>query len=164
VRETVLRTGGLGRDRWTRVGIALALGATVAFSLAISANASSRFAAGVRAAGVAVMWLGLLLRVWAIVTLGRSFRTTVVVDADQAVIRRGPYARIRHPSYTGLLVFLAGLGVACGSWWSVAAGLLIPLPAFVYRIRVEEAELTRVLGPAYRDYAAATARLIPGVW
>jgi protein-S-isoprenylcysteine O-methyltransferase Ste14 len=164
VRETVLRTGGLGRDRWTRVAIALSLGATVVLSLAVSAHATSRFAAGVRAGGVVVMWLGLLLRAWAILTLGRSFRTTVVVDPDQAVIRRGPYARIRHPSYTGLLIFLAGLGLACGTWWSLAAGLLIPLPAILYRIHVEEAELTRVLGPAYRDYAAATARLIPGLW
>jgi protein-S-isoprenylcysteine O-methyltransferase Ste14 len=160
VRESVLRTARLGHDGWSRVAISLSLGATVAICLVTASRGSSPL----RAAGVAVMWLGLALRAWAILTLGRSFRTTVAVDDDQAVIRRGPYARIRHPSYTGLLVFLLGLGLAAGTWYSVLAGLLIPLPSLLYRIRVEEAELTRVLGPAYRSYAAATDRLIPKLW
>jgi protein-S-isoprenylcysteine O-methyltransferase Ste14 len=34
----------------------------------------------------------------------------------------------------------------------------------VRRIQVEEAELTRVLGDAYRTYQVKTARLIPGLW
>jgi protein-S-isoprenylcysteine O-methyltransferase Ste14 len=79
--------------------------------------------------------VGLAIRIWAIVTLGQAFRTTVEVDRGQAVISTGPYARIRHPSYAGLLLIL-----------------------------VEEAELTRVLGDTYRRYQQHTKRLIPGLW
>jgi protein-S-isoprenylcysteine O-methyltransferase Ste14 len=79
-------------------------------------------------------------------------------------VTRGPYARIRHPSYTGLLLIVAGFGLAVGNWLSLALCLLLPLPAVVWRIRVEEAELERVLGEAYAAYRARTARLVPGLW
>jgi protein-S-isoprenylcysteine O-methyltransferase Ste14 len=46
----------------------------------------------------------------------------------------------------------------------VAACLVLPPPALVWRIHVEEAELGRVLGDAYRAYQERTARLIPGLW
>jgi protein-S-isoprenylcysteine O-methyltransferase Ste14 len=115
-------------------------------------------------AGVVVMWLGLAVRAWAVVALGASFRTTVEVDPGQAVVARGPYRWIRHPSYTGLLVIVAGFGLAAGSWLSFAACLILPLPAIVRRIHVEEAELERVLGDAYRGYASGRARLMPRLW
>jgi protein-S-isoprenylcysteine O-methyltransferase Ste14 len=49
-------------------------------------------------AGAVVMWAGLALRIWAILVLGRAFRTTVEVDSNQAVVDRGPYRYERHPS------------------------------------------------------------------
>jgi protein-S-isoprenylcysteine O-methyltransferase Ste14 len=101
--------------------------------------------------------------VWAVAALGGAFRTTVEVDPGQAVVSRGPYRWARHPSYTGLLLMVAGFGLVAGSWLSLAAGVLV-VPAFVRRIHVEEAELERVLGDAYRSYEAGRARLIPGVW
>jgi protein-S-isoprenylcysteine O-methyltransferase Ste14 len=104
------------------------------------------------------------MRIWAIVTLGQAFRTTVEVDPGQAVISTGPYARIRHPSYAGLLLVLAGFGFALDEWRSLAVCVLLPLPALLLRIRVEEAELTRVLGDSYRRYQQHTKRLIPGLW
>jgi protein-S-isoprenylcysteine O-methyltransferase Ste14 len=161
VREAVAGRGHRGQDRFTRLLIAVSLGATIALVLLARAAAP---ALGARIAGVAVMWLGLALRAWAIVTLGRSFRTTVEVDADQAVVSSGPYKWVRHPSYTGLLLVLAGFGLAAGSWLSLAAGVLVPLPSIVWRIRVEETELSRVLGDAYANYAAGRARLVPRVW
>ena len=110
------------------------------------------------------MWLGLATRVWAIATLGSEFRTTVEVDPGQAVVSTGPYKWIRHPSYAGLLLILAGFGLALGNWLSLAACVVLPLPVLVRRIQVEEAELNRVLGDAYRTYQVKTSRLIPGLW
>jgi protein-S-isoprenylcysteine O-methyltransferase Ste14 len=88
--------------------------------------------------------------------------STVEVDLDQAVVTAGPYKWIRHPSYAGLLLTVAGIGLALGNWLSAAACLALPLPALAWRIHVEEVELGRVLGDAYRAYQARTARLIPG--
>ena len=165
VREAVQGNGGRNRDRGTRVLIAISLGAAIAAaSAAASAAPSLRTPSAVRVFGVIVMWLGLATRVWAVAALGGAFRTTVEVDPDQAVVTTGPYRWIRHPSYAGLLLLLAGLGLAFGNWLSMAACLVLPPPALAWRIHVEEAELSRVLGDAYRVYQTRTARLIPGLW
>jgi protein-S-isoprenylcysteine O-methyltransferase Ste14 len=114
--------------------------------------------------GLVMAWLGLGVRVWAIVVLGRSFRTTVEVDAGQDVVTRGPYRWVRHPSYTGLLIIAAGLGWAEGTWPGLAICLILPTAATLIRIQVEEAALTRVLGDPYRAYQNRTKRLVPGLW
>ena len=158
VAEATRGKGHRDRDRATRVWIALSLAAAIGVALAV------RGTARLPVAGVAVMWLGLVLRAWAIVSLGASFRTTVEVDPGQAVVTRGPYRWIRHPSYTGLLVIVAGFGLAIGGWLSFLACLILPLPAIVRRIHVEESELERVLGDDYRAYASGRARLIPRLW
>jgi protein-S-isoprenylcysteine O-methyltransferase Ste14 len=116
------------------------------------------------AAGLIVMWLGLAFRIWAIVVLGKSFRMTVEVDAGQKVVDGGPYRWVRHPSYTGILVLLAGLGLAYGNWPALVILLVLPVGVLVHRIFVEEAVLGKVLGQAYTDYAAHTKRLVPGLW
>ena len=59
---------------------------------------------------------------------------------------------------------MSGFGLAEGNWLALAACMVVPLPAVLWRIRVEEAELNRVLGDAYRAYQTRTKRLIPGLW
>jgi protein-S-isoprenylcysteine O-methyltransferase Ste14 len=165
VRERVQGKGRTARDRGTRVLIAISLGAAIVAALgARSAAPELRMPALLRMAGVVVMSLGLALRIWAIASLGSSFRSTVEVEPGQSVVSSGPFRWIRHPSYAGLLLILAGLGAALGNWLSFAACVALPLPAIVWRIHVEEAELGRVLGPAYGTYQSGRARLIPGVW
>ena len=165
VRERLEGRGGRGRDRATRVLIALSIGAAIGLAfLARSVAPGVRIPTAGRVLGVPVMWLGLAIRVWAIAALGRAFRTTVEVDPGQAVVTTGPYRWIRHPSYSGLLLIVAGLGLALGNWLSLVACCVVPLPAIVRRIHVEEAELERVLGDEYRRYQRTTARLVPRLW
>jgi protein-S-isoprenylcysteine O-methyltransferase len=104
------------------------------------------------------------LRWWAIRVLGRFFTVDVTLQKDHAVVTSGPYAYVRHPSYTGALLAFVALGASFGSWWSVPLLLLPIVPAFAYRIFVEEAALTRGLGEPYRRYCERTWRLIPWVW
>lgn len=109
VREAVRGKGGRTRDRGTRVLIASSLGSAIGVaSVAISVAPSLRVPVAVQVFGVIVMWSGLATRVWAVVALGGAFRITVEVDPDQAVVTSGPYKWIRHPSYAGLLLILAG--------------------------------------------------------
>jgi protein-S-isoprenylcysteine O-methyltransferase Ste14 len=165
VREIIQGRGRAARDRGTRVLIAVTLGAAIVAALAARSVAPGlRMPAPLRIAGDAVMWLGLALRVWAIAALGSGFRTTVEVEPGQAVVSSGPYRWIRHPSYAGLLLIVVGLGAAVGNWVSLAACVVLPVPAIVWRIQVEEAELDRVLGQAYRAYRSHRARLIPRLW
>lgn len=115
-------------------------------------------------AGLIVLALGAGLRIWAILTLGRLFKFVVVIQRGHRVIRSGPYRVLRHPSYTGGLAGLLGIGIALGNWLSIAALVLIPLAGILVRIRVEEAKLAHALGHDYINYATGTSRLIPGLW
>jgi protein-S-isoprenylcysteine O-methyltransferase Ste14 len=165
IRERLQGRGGTARDRATRVLIAVTLGAAIAVAAVTAARATApRIADPYRTAGLIVAWLGLAIRVWAIAALGRAFRTTVEVDPGQAVVSTGPYRWVRHPSYSGLLLIVTGSGLAAGDWLALAVCATLPLPALLWRLHVEEAELTVVLGDRYRAYQAQTKRLIPGLW
>lgn len=119
---------------------------------------------GYAIAGLAVMWAGLVIRVWAIVVLGQAFRMTVEVHAGQRIVRHGPYRWVRHPSYTGLLLLAIGIGVAMDDWISLALTLVLPIAALSWRIAVEERVLIDLLGPPYQAYRTHTKRLVPGLW
>jgi len=116
------------------------------------------------AAGLSVLAVGIALRTWSILTLGRLFKFVVVIQEDHRVVTTGPYHWLRHPSYTGGLIGFLGAGIALDNWLSVLALAGIPLLAILLRIRVEEAELARALGKDYRAYASQTRRLLPGIW
>jgi protein-S-isoprenylcysteine O-methyltransferase len=114
--------------------------------------------------GLAILILGLALRWYAILYLGRFFTVNVIVVSDQRVIDTGPYRYIRHPSYTGVLLAFIGIGVALANLASIVL-IIVPVTAvFLYRIRVEEAALTQGLGEAYRSYMQRTKRLVPFVY
>ena len=114
--------------------------------------------------GIAVMALGIALRIWAVVVLGRSFTVEVRVREGQQVVDRGPYRVVRHPSYTGLLAVFLGTGIALDDWLALIVAIVPPVLAIAYRIRVEEAALVEVIGDPYRRYMTGRKRLLPGVW
>lgn len=117
------------------------------------------------AVGLALMGIGAALRYWSVLTLGRFFTVTVVeVGADHELVDRGPYALLRHPSYTGMLIVYLGIGIALDSWLGAAAAVLVPVPAVVYRITHEERLLREQLGASYVSYEGRTKRLVPGLW
>src|SRR6185295_12671426 len=94
VTELARRQGRTTSDRGTRVLIAVSLGVAVAGGLWLAAVTEAgsvwRLPEVAVAVGVVVMASGLVLRVWAVLTLGRSFRTTVEVHPEQAVVDTGP--------------------------------------------------------------------------
>jgi protein-S-isoprenylcysteine O-methyltransferase Ste14 len=110
------------------------------------------------------MAAGLCLRQWAILVLGRFFTVDVRVHSNQVVVARGPYRWVRHPSYSGLIVFFVGVGLALSDWASLIVLALLPTAGLLVRIGSEERALLAALGEEYRRYAAARRRLFPGVW
>jgi protein-S-isoprenylcysteine O-methyltransferase Ste14 len=114
--------------------------------------------------GLVFMAAGIAIRQWAVFTLGRFFTVDVRLHPDQVVVSHGPYRWVRHPSYTGMLVFFIGLGLALTNWASLAALFLLPALGLVIRIHSEERALFTGLGQSYRDFALTRRRLFPGVW
>jgi protein-S-isoprenylcysteine O-methyltransferase len=87
---------------------------------------------------LALMAGGPAFRIWALRTLRRLFTAVVRTQAGQRVVRAGPYRYLRHPSYTGTFCTLIGFGFALGSWPGAILMPALPLPAYLYRIHVEE--------------------------
>ena len=114
--------------------------------------------------GLALMAVGIFIRHRAVLTLGRFFTVDVRVEPTQTVVDSGPYRWVRHPSYTGMIVFFAGLGLALSDWASLATLIVVPTAGLIVRIRSEERALLAGLGEPYRRFAATRRRLVPGVW
>ena len=117
---------------------------------------------GLVVAGILLMVVGIALRWYAIWILGHSFTVDVATRLGQEVVTRGPYRLVRHPSYSGSLLTIVGVLVACANPLALL-GLVPAAIGYGYRIRVEEQVLSRDLGEAYRAYARRTRRLIPFV-
>jgi len=111
--------------------------------------------------GTAVFLAGCAIRVWAVRTLGKLFTFEIGIRSGHRIVDSGPYRSVRHPSYTGYLLVLAGICVAYAS--PVCALLTLPgtVIFLVLRIREEERMLRSHFGPAYEEYMKRTKRLIP---
>jgi len=84
-------------------------------------------------------------------------------EREQQVVSSGPYAVVRHPMYSGVLLLFPSTGLLLGSWWGVGASALLAIGLAV-RAALEDRELQRGLD-GYVAYAARVrARLIPLVW
>jgi protein-S-isoprenylcysteine O-methyltransferase Ste14 len=114
--------------------------------------------------GLALFLLSTLFILW--VFRENSFAAPVVklqAERAQRVISTGPYAHVRHPMYSGMILFFAGVPLLLGSWWGL---LMVPLVLvlFAARIRIEERTLREGL-PGYSDYMTRVRyRLLPGAW
>ena len=161
------RGDGVRQDRstlrvlWLVVTVSVAAGVYVATHFGAAALPNRDVW---RLVGLVQFVLGIAVRWWAIVTLGRFFTVDVQIAKDHALVERGPFRIVRHPSYTGVLLAFVGFALSLANW---AALLVITLPifaAFIRRMNVEEEALTESLGASYLAYMQRTKRLLPGVY
>ena len=114
--------------------------------------------------GLALLILSSAFIAW--VFRENSFAAAVVrVQSERGhhVISSGPYAFVRHPMYSGAVLFMVGIALLLGSWWGTAMSLIFVV-LFGIRTGIEENTLTTGL-PDYADYAARVRyRLVPGLW
>ena len=116
------------------------------------------------AAGMVLIAAGIGLRIWSIAILGRFFQYWIKVQPGHRVVTGGPYRYVRHPSYTGIALVLAGIALACDDVWGLVAVAVLGGAGLAVRIRAEERQLTDSLGEEYERFAAGRKRLVPGVW
>ena len=110
--------------------------------------------------GALVTALGLRFTVWARVYLGRNWSGVVTIKQDHELIDTGPYALVRHPIYTGLLVAFVGSAVVRGEWRGVLA-VLIAWAALWRKLRLEERWMIDRFGERYAAYCKRVPALIP---
>ena len=113
---------------------------------------------------ISLIWAGLLLYLWAVLTLGAFFRTSVQLLDGQQLVRRGPYRLLRHPAYTGGILLFAGIGLAAGNWISALIAPLAAIIVYAWRIHVEEIALRERFGEEFERHRQRTWAVIPLLW
>ena len=138
VYEVVLRADGLQQTLWSQTAVVGALADLLTVG-------------------------GLAITLWARATLGRNWSGKVVFKEDHELIQHGPYAYVRHPIYSGLLLMGLGTAVESGRLASfvllAAAGVMLAVKA-----HLEERLMTSHFPEAYPQYRRRVRALIPGVW
>ena len=108
--------------------------------------------------------LGLVLRTWAVRTLGRLFTMHIDIQKGHVLVCEGPFRLVRHPSYLGALITYLATTVLLHAWFSLLiAAVLLPV-AFVRRIRYEEEALLATFGEPYEAYRLTVKRMLPWIW
>ncbi|MBV8274544.1 MAG: isoprenylcysteine carboxylmethyltransferase family protein [Verrucomicrobia bacterium] len=107
---------------------------------------------------------GIALPLWAVLYLGKYFTVDVGIQPGHQVIQDGPYRFVRHPSYTGAIIALAGIGCLTFNWLGLVLILVCTSLAYALRIPVEERALLAQFGSEYEKYAARTKRVIPWIY
>lgn len=112
--------------------------------------------------GVVLILAGLLLAIWARITLGRFWSGSVAFIEGQPIVKDGPYSIVRHPIYTGVIMMLWG----CLLLEPFGFVLLIAVFGTIllaYKARLEEGLLERHLGDKYSNYKKEVeCSFIPG--
>lgn len=110
--------------------------------------------------GTAMVAGGIAFMVWARVHLGGNWSGRVTLKHDHELIRTGPYALVRHPIYSGLLLALLGTAIALGEW-STAVAFVFITAAFWRKLQIEEKYLAENFAGDYARYRAEVPALIP---
>jgi protein-S-isoprenylcysteine O-methyltransferase Ste14 len=142
----------------------LAFGAFLIFSRTINFGIlSRRFIpdnAIAKEIAVALVACGVAIAIWARRHLGEFWSARVTLKEDHQLIQTGPYARVRHPIYSGLLLAVIGTGLFVGEWRAVLGVFLIFVSHWLKALR-EEKMLISQFGKSYEEYRHRTGSLVP---
>jgi len=113
--------------------------------------------------GLALTIAGVAFTIWARFYLGSNWSGRPTIKQNHTLVRSGPYAVVRHPIYTGILVGLLGTAIAQGNLAALIGTVLI-LIALKLKSLLEEQFMTEQFGAEYVRYKEQVKGLIPFVW
>jgi len=113
-----------------------------------------------QAMGLILTAAGILLAVWARWHLGKFWSDKIVLKVDHRLIRSGPYAHLRHPIYSGVLLGIAGTALAIGEWRGLLALAVLGTNYFM-KARQEERILAAQFGETFAEYRRHAGFVLP---
>lgn len=150
------------------------IGHTLTFAVAFGLIFSAAFRQGplgwpllpsgatISAAGLALTSTGIAIAVWARFCLGGNWSSIVAVKQGHTLVRTGPYAVVRHPIYSGLLLAMLGTALVCGELGAFL-GVVLAFAGWLAKARMEESFLLAHFGEGYLEYRRRVRTLIPFV-
>ena len=111
------------------------------------------------AIGALLVALGIGLAIFARVYLGRNWGTPMSRKENPDLVTGGPYAFVRHPIYSGIILAMLGTTIGLTVVWLLP--LILFVPYFIYCARREEEFMCQQFGETYRAYMRRTKMLVP---
>lgn len=154
-----------GRTRWGRFA-----GVRVAIVLIVLLLVRTRVVRGqtltndpwLQGIGLAIFLSGLALAIWARRYLGRNWGMPMSEKENPELVTTGPYRRIRHPIYAGIVLAMIGTAVAI-SWYLLSIAAVMGA-YFVYSAAMEERYMTAEFPDTYPSYQRSTKMLLPFIF
>lgn len=112
--------------------------------------------------GLGLFVSAVIFRLYSIRHLGQFYSHRVRIRTEHKIIQDGPYALVRHPAYTGMILAHLGFSLYFFNYVTLTLWAFFHIPAVAYRILVEEKSLMKLEG--YWDYAKSKKRLFPFIW
>jgi len=153
-----------GRTRWGRfagIRVAVILVVLLLIRLRVFKGHTVTSNPWLDGVGLAIFASGLALAVWARIYLGRNWGMPMAEKDDPELVTTGPYRRVRHPIYTGIILAMVGTAIAVSWYWFVAVALIGAY--FIYSATMEERYMTGAFPDAYPAYKHSSKMLIPFV-
>jgi protein-S-isoprenylcysteine O-methyltransferase Ste14 len=119
-----------------------------------------------------VRWVGLALGIFAIFInawshrtlsrrLGEDFDPALRLLKVPALVKEGPYARLRHPIYLAFFLMQISVLLLTSNWFIGLCGIAIIISVIAIRVPEEERRLVEQFGDEYREYMKRTWRYFP---
>ena len=155
---------GESTSQRVRTTLVLAVGAYLIFAPTTPLGPlNGRFlpgAFGVRAVALGMVVAGLAITIWARRHIGQFWSARVTLKEGHQLIQSGPYARVRHPIYSGIFLAMLGTALFVGEWRALL-GTVVFFVGHWLKARREEALLASQFGAAYQEYCQRTGSLLP---
>jgi protein-S-isoprenylcysteine O-methyltransferase Ste14 len=116
-----------------------------------------------RWSGLVLAILGMGLIFWSSWALGRLYSPEVTLQNEHHLISDGLYRFIRHPRYLGGLLQGIGLSLLFRSWIGLILTLVF-LVIVLFRIKDEEAMMSKAFGLEWEAYCKRSWRLLPFIF
>ncbi len=123
---------------------------------------SFRIPDALRWSGFFIGLAGIGLWIWAQIALGTEWSPQLQLREKHRLITTGPYTRMRHPLYSGMILWAGGLALTSANWIFVAIALLVG-SVFLIRVPREEQMMVDEFGEEYREYIKRTGRVFPKI-
>ena len=117
---------------------------------------------GVVWTGLALTAIGIAFAIWARFWIGSNWSGRITIKQDHQLIQNGPYAIVRHPIYSGVLLAFVGTVLIHGELAGLL-GLAFAIFGWSLKLHLEEVFMVQQFGNVYLDYKRRVKALIPFV-
>lgn len=149
------------------ITLRLLFAATIGVTIALCVDAHAlewatiTLPSAMRIAGALIALCGEMLFGWVVITLGRNYSTSLVIQKDHTLVVRGPYRYVRHPMYSSFTLYFAGISLLSANAIVAILATASLVSAMYVRTPIEEAMMLEKFGDEYRAYMQRTNRYVP---